>query len=308
MADFTRFYGMLLDTMDMAYPGGIAYRRMVPVAEDQVPQRLQRAEEVFEGKLWREQLRDWEEVAKPTSVKAHRELQAVDPDALSNEELAEYVERCHAHHSEMIYQHMRFTGAAMLSIGDLLAHLADWTTVPSSEVLAMMQGAAPVSAGASAELDRLVTALNEDASARALLESEGDAAQVLDKLGALDNEVSEALSGYLDLVGYRLLDGFDISGHYALEMPDALLRAVRSFLRRKGGGAGGVEARTAAIRAQVPEEHRSEFDELLEEARLMYRVARRARRFQRHLGVGHRPPGGAFGRTAVGPGQSGPRS
>ncbi len=42
---------------------------------------------------------------------------------------------------------------------------------------------------------------------------------MLDELRALDSDAGRALSGYLDFAGYRLLDGFDISGRYALELP-----------------------------------------------------------------------------------------
>ena len=62
------------------------------------------------SKLWREQLGDWDETFKPASIATHRELQAVDPDALSDEELVAYLTRCRDHHSAMISQHMRFTG------------------------------------------------------------------------------------------------------------------------------------------------------------------------------------------------------
>jgi phosphohistidine swiveling domain-containing protein len=270
--EFTRFYGMLLDGMAMAYVNGFAYRVLMPVDEHEIPQRFQRADEVIEGKLWREQLREWDETAKPASIKVHRELQSVDPDALSDEDLVSYLTRCRDHHAQMIYQHMRFTAAAMLPVGDLLAHVGDWTGVPPADVLAMTRGAAPVSAGASAELERLIAAFTDDPSARQLLESEGKPGEVLDALRALDNEVGTALSAYLDLVGCRLLDGFDISGRYALELPDALLRAIRSSVAGRGAETSDVEARTAGIREQVPDEHRAEFDDLLGEALLMYRL------------------------------------
>ena len=272
VAEFTRYYGMLLGGMQMSYVNGFAYRSMTPVSNDEVAERFRRAEEVFERKLWRDQLREWDEVAKPAAIKTHRDLQSVDPGALSDPDLAAYLTKCHDHHARMIYQHMRFTGAAMLSVGDLLAHLADWTSVPPSEVLGMMRGAAPVSAGASSELDRLVTAFAEDAPAREILQSEGDPAQVLDRLRSLHSDVGKELSGYLGLVGYRLLDGFDISGRYALELPDALLRAIRTSVQERGRPAADVGVRIADIREQVPEQHRAQFDELLGEARLMYRI------------------------------------
>jgi phosphohistidine swiveling domain-containing protein len=271
-SEFTSYFGMLLDRIEMQYVNGFAYSTRVPVADDEVPRRFQRADEVFEQKLWRAQLREWDETAKPASIKAHRELQAVEPDALSDSDLAEYLTRCRDHHQQMIYQHMRFTGAAMLPIGDLLAHLEDWTSVSPAVALSMLRGAAPVSAGASDQLERLIAAITKDDAARQLLESEGDPAQVLADLRALDSDVGTALSEYLDLVGYRLLDGFDISGRYALELPDALVRAIRSSVAGRSTDDSDVEGRVAEIRDQVPDQHRAQFDDLLEEARLMYRL------------------------------------
>jgi pyruvate,water dikinase len=71
-----------------------------------------------------------------------------------------------------------------------------------------------------------------------------------------------------------LLDGFDISGRYALEMPDALLRAIRAQVDGTGETdiAAEVEAKIAEIGERVPPEHREEFDSMVEEARLMYRI------------------------------------
>jgi pyruvate,water dikinase len=271
--EFTAYYGMLIDGLQYEYVNGFAYRVVRPVADEEVPARFQRAEEVFEKKLWRDQLRDWDETFKPTSIQTHRTLQAVDPDQLSDAELVAYLKQCRDHHAEMVYQHMRHTGAAMVSIGDLLAHAGDWTGVPPNELLSMMRGAAPVSAGASSELERMVTAVKADPAAQELLASDREAGQVLDELRNLDSDAGRAISDYLELTGYRLLDGFDIAGRYALELPDALLRAIRASVSADDEGPeADVEAKVAEVRAKVPEEHREEFDELLGEARLMYRI------------------------------------
>jgi phosphohistidine swiveling domain-containing protein len=271
-SEFTRYYGLLLDTMEFQYVNGFAYSSQRPVAEDEAPRRFERAEEVFQRRLWRDQLRDWDETFKPASIKTHHELQSVDPDELSDADLVAYLSRCRDHHAEMIYQHMRFTGATMLPTGDLLAHVGDWTGLPPAQLLGMMRGTAPVSGGGSDELDRLIAAVTQDPSARELLESEGDPAQMLEQLRTLDSDAGRAVSEYLDLAGYRLLDGFDISGRYALELPDALLRAIRAAVEGRGAEAGEVEERIADIRSQVPDQHRAQFDELLEEARLTYRI------------------------------------
>jgi phosphohistidine swiveling domain-containing protein len=271
-SEFTQRYGMLIDTMRPVYLNGFAYSQNVPVSDEEAPRRFARAEEVWEQKPWREQLRDWDETFKPESIRKHKELQAVDPDALSDEELVAYVERCADHHAEMIYQHMRFTGAAVLPTGDFLAHVGEWTKLPPSELLALMRGSAPVSAGASAELERLLAAVEQDDEAQRLLASDEDPAQVLEQLRSLEGETGAAVSAYLDLVGYRLLDGFDISGRYALELPDALLRAIRATTAGGEQDDSAVEAMIADTRSKVPEEHREQFDELLGEARLMYRL------------------------------------
>jgi hypothetical protein len=53
----------------------------------------------------------------------------------------------------------------------------------------------------------------------------------------------QAVSAYLDLIGYRLLDGFDISEPYAFELPDALLRAIRIAIAGKSRESSDVESR-----------------------------------------------------------------
>ncbi len=270
--EFMAFYGTPLDALETAYVNGFSYHYMRPAPDEEIPQRFARAEEVWEKKVWREQLREWDETFKPAAIKLHRELQSVDADALSDNELVAYLTRCRDHHSNMIFQHMRFTGSAMLPVGDLLAHLGAWTTVAPADTLAMLRGAAPVSAGASGELERLIATITNDTAARALLDSDGDPGKTLAELRAFGGEVGPAVSEYLDLVGCRLLDGFDISGRYALELPDVLVRSIRSSVDGAGNDTDEVDARIADIRAQVPDQHRAQFDELLGEARLMYRL------------------------------------
>jgi len=271
-SEFARNYGMLVGALEMVYVNGFGYRIMRPVAEDEIPKRLQRAEEVFQQKFWREQLRDWNEKFKPASIKSHRELQSVDPDMLSDNDLAAHLSRCRDHHAEMLYQHMRFTAAAIVPTGDFLAHVGDWTGLPAAELLGLMRGTAPVSAGASVELGQLIAAIGQDPRAQKLLEADDDPGKALETLRSLDGGTGKAVSAYLDLVGYRLLDGFDISNPCALELPDALRRAIRTAVAGSGADTSEVEGRIAEVRAKVPEQHRAQFDELLEEARITYPI------------------------------------
>ena len=270
--DFARYYGMLIDGLQIGYVNGFAYNQVMPAPDAEIPERFQRAEETFKQKLWREQLRDWDENRRPASIATHRELQAVDPDALSDQELIAYLTRCRDHHAAMIAQHMRFTAGAVLPTGDFLAHVMQWTGLPPAELLGLMRGAAPVSAGGSDELERLKAAFSKDPAARDALASDANPGQVLETLRSLRGDAGAAVSGYLDLVGNRLLDGFDICEPRAVEMPDALLRSIRIAVAGEARAASDVDDRIAGVRAQVPPEHQAEFDELLAEARLTYRL------------------------------------
>jgi phosphohistidine swiveling domain-containing protein len=269
--EFARYYGMLIDGLQMAYVNGFGYRQVLPAPEAEIPERFQRAEQVFAKKLWREQLREWDEKSKPAGIAKHRELQSVSIDALSDTELTTYLTRCRDHHSAMLVQHMRFTAGAVLPVGDFLAHVGDWTGLPQSELLGLMRGAAEVSAGGSDEMVRLKQVCTQDRAARELLESSDDPGQVLNRLRSLGGETGAAISGYLDLVGNRLIDGFDIAEPTALEMPDALLRAMRIAVSAESK-THSTDAHIAEVRAKVPAAHQAEFDELLGEARLTYRL------------------------------------
>ncbi len=269
--DFARLYGLLIDGLQVGYVNGFCYRQVIPVPESEFLERFKQAEKVFPEKLWQKQLRDWDEHQKPSSIATHRELQTVNPDALSDNELVGYLARCRDHHAAMIAQHMRFTAGALIPTGDFLAQVGDWTGLPPSELLDLLRGAAEVSAGGSNEMERLKRALGQDAAARKSLESDSDPAETLARLRALKGETGAAFSGYLDLVGHRLIDGFDIAEPTALELPDALLRAIRTAVSAEDRAVLG-EQRATEIRTQVPEAHRAEFDQLLAEARLTYRL------------------------------------
>ncbi len=172
--DFARFYGLLLDGLQMGYVNGFGYNQVLPAPDAEIPQRFQRAEQVYAQKLWREQLRDWDENRKPSAIAKHRELQAVDPDALSDAQLIAYMRRCRDHHSAMIAQHMRFTAGAVLPTSDFLAHVGDWTGLPPTDLLGLMRGSAEVSSGGSDEMERLKKSFAKDQAARKILESAGD--------------------------------------------------------------------------------------------------------------------------------------
>jgi rifampicin phosphotransferase len=269
--DFMKYYGLPLQTRSTAYPNGFCYGQMQPVAPQSFPERLQRAGEVFERKVWRDQAKDWEEVRKPASVQAHREIQAIDPDQMTDDELVAYLRRCREHHAAMVRQHMSLTGTAVIPPGDFLVHAKEWTGLPTVKLLGLMRGSSPISGGGSSQHAALVDAYRTDPAARAALDANEEPGALLERLRSEPGATGRALNDYLEFVGLRLLDGFDISGRYALEMPDVLLRSIQTAIDATDEEED-TEAQVAEVRGQVPAEHQAEFDSLLEEARVGYRV------------------------------------
>jgi rifampicin phosphotransferase len=266
-------YGLLLETLDWRIVNGFAYFSVPPAPEAEIPARFQAAEEAFARKLWRGDMERWERESKPASIRAHLALQAVDPALLSQGELLDHLDHCREHQQQMIQQHHRFNAAAMLPVGDFIAHVAEWTGRPLGEFLALMRGSAPESAGSFPQLDRLTAAIHASPSAHALLESDAAAADVLERLRSESGEVGLATAAYLDTVGYRLLDSLDTGDPYALEVPEVLVEGMRLAVDVGAPAPSDAsEEEVTRVRQLVPAAKRGSFDDLLAEARLTSRL------------------------------------
>lgn len=274
-------YGVLLDRIAMASVNGFTYHQPQPFdlpgqdgprdpawIEAEFGRRMAVAAQAFEARIWREGMRRWDEELKPASIARHRELD-VDVAALDDAQLASHIDACLSHVTEMVYQHHRHNTHALVPVGDFLLQAATWTGRPPTTLLAAFDGHSPVSSVVQPEIRPALDALRDHDEARALLLSGDDAADVLARLRVLVPEVGE----YIDSVHFRLLDGFDLPNPTIGERPEglvgrlqaALLVDVDEALRRS-------DAFVAALRAEVPVEHQSSFDDLLAEARLVYRL------------------------------------
>jgi rifampicin phosphotransferase len=290
----TRRYGLLLDALVPHPVHGFGYMQARPVGappgatkpppkllfkglqlfHPEVRRRIATSKVAFEQKLWREDLRRWDEEVKPASNRIHLQLQAVQVEALTAHELEAHLIDCRENADRMICQHHQFTVACLLPVGDYLAHAREWTGVPVGELLGLLRGASPVSNGVASEaLAALADAIQADAAANALLHGDEAPAVVLAKLRAMDGPIGSLAVRYLDAVSYRIM-GYDIADLCAIERPELLVKAIRAMAdpaaRRRGEER--LEALTAAVRAKVPAAHRALFDELLAEARLVSRL------------------------------------
>jgi pyruvate,water dikinase len=82
-----------------------------------------------------------------------------------------------------------------------------------------------------------------------------------------------AVDEYLAGSGFRLAAGFDLTNPTIGERPDILLDRIRNCLDHDRDAAKRRSEQIAdEIRADVPDEHRAAFDDLLTESRVVYRL------------------------------------
>ena len=289
-----RRYGSLLEYLDLAFVNGFFYYCPRPVAAPQeavdhpprevwdelaqshpeIRARLETSATVFERKPWRGDLERWDREVKPASIRDHLKLLAVEPTALGTEDLLTYLDRCRENQKRGAYIHHLFNMPALIPIGDFLVHAREWTGRPGAELLSLLQGANPDPLGADRELERLLDAVRVDSAAGAVLDSAGEPGEVLAALRSLPGEAGEAAGAYVDRVGYRPVNGEDTGEPCVIELPELIVGAIRSGLESAEAPPtdGEVARRTADVRDAVPGEHRVTFDELLEEAKLTYRL------------------------------------
>jgi phosphohistidine swiveling domain-containing protein len=275
-------YGLLLDRLAMAQVNGFTYHQPQPfdmpgpdgpMSPEEIGAEFGRraalAEETFTVKRWRQDLALWDNECKPASIKRHRELGDVDIAGLDDESLAEHLEHVSAHVTAMVYQHHRFNMGAMLPVGDLAIHFAGWADMPPTAVLGVLDGYSPISGVTSSEMTEALAAIRADPAASALVTGSGDAGARLDQLRAAVPAVDE----YVRSVQDRVLDGFDIVSPTLREQPAVIIGKLGAALVADPHAARKRADQLAAdLRARVPEEHRAEFDELVVEARAVYRL------------------------------------
>ena len=170
----TKRYGLLLDTMRMRFVNDFCYAKFVPVGapekasgppprpifmlltrlHPEIRRRIAAAPDVIAKKLWRDDMRRWDEEVKPDSIARNRKIQNTAIEALGDAEFLAYLEDVKANVVEMIYRHHLFTIPCAFPVGHFLSEVQRWTGLSSGEVLGVLKGAAPISRGVGAALAR----------------------------------------------------------------------------------------------------------------------------------------------------------
>lgn len=286
----TERYGLLVSHFNSTYIHGFSYSQpvMAFMPEDAEPgpppadyfeqpallARLRNGKEAIENKLWREDLKRWDDEVKPDSIRRNLELQAVNPDSLDRENLIQHMVDCYHNIGEMLYRHHIFTVSSLIPVGLYVSRVCQWSGASPGEVLNLLKGSSPVSRGlAAAELEEIALLLRQT-GIDADQFRDTPPAEVLPTLQSCSGDIDSAIEKYLHIVGLQLTSGYDITERYALEVPEILVANIWSALAQESTEKSGLtdaEDR-AAMRLKIPTEHRDEFDALLDEARLINRL------------------------------------
>jgi pyruvate,water dikinase len=306
-SESTRSYAALLDYFDVVVLHRFVYTCPRPVGapkgakgpppralfallrrlHPEMRRRIARAADVFRDRIWREDVRRWDEEVKPANVREGRALQQEDIAGASNAQLIDHLRRVAAFAEQTIYWHHRFNATTVVPMGDFLAHVMDWTGLAPSQILQMFRGLSPDSAGATAELAEVKRVVLADAESFRLLMS-GDAPEiVLQAVRARPAPVGPAIEAYLDIVGWRIIGAYDVSEPHALQHPELLIKIIRAAVTEDETSRRAQAAeRVTAVRERVPPQHHAQFDALLEEARFTYRIRDERHFYSDAIGAG----------------------
>ncbi|MCC6573500.1 MAG: hypothetical protein IT462_06885 [Planctomycetes bacterium] len=288
----TRRYGLLLNSLKMRWVNDFCYGKFMPVGapegakglppkfifklmtwlHPEMRSRIKQGTTTVQKKIWREDMKRWDEHYKPDSIARNSKLQNTEIEKLSDADFLAYLKEVRDNAIEMVYRHHIFTITCCYPTGLFLSKVMLWTCLPSGEILGVLKGAAPISRGlATRELEAIWAALPASGLDLNVLRAKS-ADQVLNELKSRNDNLGKAAREYLDLVSYRLVSGYDVSEKYALEMPEMLAATILGGKPDVTDREADFKKRRDALRAKVPAEHHAEFDMLLEESRFIHRL------------------------------------
>ena len=270
-AEGTARLGLLFSHLEPARVNGFVYYKQVGAPRSEMPQRFAAAKKAFESKLWFEDLARWDKEYKPDSIRRNRKLQSVPMRELDTDAFIGHLEEVRSNAGEMVYRHHIFTASSIVPIGHYLANGLEWTGLSAGELLSPLKGGSPVSCGATDQLRQIAGALADNSVGPGDFDSGLAAGEILDQLRSRNDSVGVAINQYLDVVGLRIVSGYDVADPCAIEMPHMILSSIWASGEAHATEGSSAE-KEARVRDAVPDLHRDSFDELLGDVRRMSRL------------------------------------
>lgn len=218
--------------------------------------RAKAARRALDGRIWRDDLREWERVGRLAMIRAGRALQDERVEQLDDDALIDHLARALDHLELAMGTHFQLTPIHDVPLGRLLLACRSWG-IDDADVFPLLAGSSPASRASATRLAAIARALDDA----------GVTPQTLDDVRAASAEARAALDEYLADHGWRVVTQYSPRGLALIELPHVLLRAITAAAR--DGGRPPV-AKVNAIRDRVPFADRDRFDDLIEDARACY--------------------------------------
>jgi pyruvate,water dikinase len=274
-------YGLPLATVQAKFVNGCLYMRPLGVGEKpgskpkapppafvmklfarlhpELRRRTKTAEQAFAQRRWRQEVDEWFDRDRSAQLAMNRALQAVDPGALDDVELATHVASALAHFEQSARRNLATHGGDLVPTGDLVAHCEAWG-ISANEAAGLLTGSSPATVETATMLRPVARAIHHSETPAAALHS-------VDDVRGLDPDARAAVDAWLELHMWRTVTSDDVDRPTLAELPGLQLAALLGATEHLDV----AEPDDAAVRARVPSEQRAQFDELLTEARYGHR-------------------------------------
>lgn len=270
--------GAPVQTVEATFINGRFYRRLVPLIgsgrdlpeppaivaklvarlHPEFRRRARTAATAKAGRVWMDELATWNSTWKPELIATSRRLGAVDLESLDDDALAALVVEAESHVRRGLVLHFRLHISDLGPIGLLLVKGRDWG-LDGPDLMRCLSGYSHATSAPAVALEAVARHLDGPVAS-------------LEDVRAAGPEAAEALDAFLDEFGDRLTGGYDFSEPTMRELPDTIVASINAAIGRDTDDAAKrIGDETAArLRDLVPEADRSEFDQIVDDARALY--------------------------------------
>lgn len=274
-------YGLPLASVEAKFVNGCLYMRPLGIGEKpgstpkappsaflmklvarlhpELRRRAKTAEHAFATRRWRQEVDQWFDRDRAEQLAKNVALQSIEPGDLDDAALAEHLTTALAHFERSARRNLATHGGDLVPTGDLLAHCEAWG-IGANDATALLTGSSPATVETALMLQPVARAIRSSGVDRASLRS-------VDDVSALGAEAATAVDEWLAQHAWRTVTSDDVDRPTLAEAP-ALQLAVLLGATEELSVAEPVDH---AVRAHVPADQRSLFDELVAEARYGHR-------------------------------------
>ena len=192
---------------------------------------------------WRQEVDQWFDHDRSAQLAKNRALQAVEPGALDDVELAAHISSVLSHFEQSARRNLATHGGDLVPSGDLLAHCEAWG-ISANEAAGLLTGSSPATVETAVML-RLRPAPSGTASRRHR--------RLVDDVRALSSDARAAVDAWLDLNMWRTVSSDDVDWPTLAEVPALQLAALLGATERLDV----ADPDDAAVRAAPAEDRAS---------------------------------------------------